>query len=147
AFVAKLNAAGSGLIYSTYLGGSATDVGYGIALDPTGDAYVVGSTNSTNFPTTPGAYQSSLPGGSPNNSGFVSKLSDTGDALVYSTYLGSVSTATGVAVDASGHAFVTGFTGPGFPTTMGAFQTSMVTQNTAAFVTELNTGGTGLVYS
>ncbi|PYX55174.1 MAG: hypothetical protein DMG76_18980, partial [Acidobacteria bacterium] len=83
-FVAKLNASGSALIYSTYLGGSGRDVPSGIAIDGSGNAYVAGVTSSTNFPTTSGAFQPTYPGG-PNDF-FVSKVNATGSALVYSTY-------------------------------------------------------------
>jgi hypothetical protein len=145
AFVAELNATGTGLVYSTYLGGSATDAGNGIALDASGDAFVTGSTTSSNFPTA-GALQSALSG---TQDAFVAKLNPSGTGLVYSTYLGGSATAVGngIAVDASGDAFVTGATqSSDFPTTIGAFQSSLKgTQN--AFVTELNAAGKGLRYS
>jgi hypothetical protein len=73
AFVTKLNAAGSALLYSTYLGGTANDDGVGIALDPAGNAYVTGQTGSTNFPTTPGAFQPSFSGG---GDAFVAKFAE-----------------------------------------------------------------------
>ena len=85
AFVAKLNATGSGLVYSTYLGGSGKDKGQGIAVDAAGNAYVTGTTASTNFPTTPAAFQPTFSGG---DDAFVTKLNAAGSALVYSTYLG-----------------------------------------------------------
>ena len=74
------------LSYSTYLGGNNDDYGYGIAVDGSGNAYVTGITNSTNFPTTTGAFQTSLGGG--NCNAFVTKLNAGGTALVYCTYLG-----------------------------------------------------------
>ena len=109
AFVAKLNAAGSALLYSTYLGGGGNDVGQGIAVDSSGNAYVTGQTSSTNFPTTSGAYQTAAPGG---GDAFVSKVNATGSVLVYSTYLGGSSSdgALGISMDSSGNAYVTGFT-------------------------------------
>ena len=113
------------LSYSTYLGGSSDDVGDGIAVDAAGDAYVTGYTSSTNFPTTAGAFQSSL-GGAMN--AFVTKLNAAGTALVYSTYLGGNNTdwGYGIAVDAVGDAYVIGSTqSADFPTTAGAFQTSL----------------------
>src|SRR5207302_4080097 len=80
-FVAKLNANGSALVYSTYLGGTGDDEGRSVAIDSTGNAYVTGKTASINFPTTPGAFSTSVASG-----GFVTKLSPAG-AIVYSTYL------------------------------------------------------------
>ncbi len=142
AFVTKLNSAGSALVYSTYLGGSGDDDwGQGIAVDASGNAYVVGSTPSTDFPTTPGAQQPvSTQGG-----GFVTKLEPAGSALVYSTYLKG--SAAAVAVDASGNAYVTGATdGSDFPTTPGAFQT-MSGGSTNAYVAKLNAAGSAFVYS
>src|SRR5262249_4479641 len=85
AFVTKLNATGSALSYSTYLGGTQTDAGYAIAVDASGNAYVTGSTASGNFPTTSGAFQGSAGGA---GDAFVAKLNASGSALSYSTYLG-----------------------------------------------------------
>ncbi|TMI08125.1 MAG: hypothetical protein E6H40_12740 [Betaproteobacteria bacterium] len=150
AFVSKLDAAGSALLYSTYLGGSGADAGYGIAVDTLGNAYVTGETRSTDFPTTPGAIQTTYGGSCMNCVGdaFVTKLDATGSALVYSTYLGGSSgdEGFGIAVDAAGSAYVTGGTGSAdFPTTAGAFQTTYGGGD--AFVTKLNATGTALVYS
>jgi hypothetical protein len=148
AFVTKLNATGAALIYSTYLGGSGADAAYGIAVDSSGNSYVAGSTASTNFPTTTGAYQTSLGG---NNDAFVTKLDASGTALIYSTYLGGNNNdvANTIAVDGSGNAFVTGYTeSTNFPTTTGAFQTSLGgSGNYNAFVTKLDATGTALSYS
>jgi hypothetical protein len=149
AFVTKLNPLGSApLVYSTFLGGSSNDVGTGIAVDGLGNAYVTGYTGSTNFPTTPGAFQTTYGGGV---DAFVTKLNPLGSApLVYSTFLGGSSgdQGRGIAVDGSGNAYVTGFTGStNFPTTLGAFQTSYG-GNGDAFVTKLNPAGSApLVYS
>src|SRR5262249_6285512 len=107
-FVLKLNAAGSALLYSTYLGGSGDDHAEAIAIDAAGAAYVAGSTNSTNFPTvTP--VQATNAGAV---DAFVAKLSASGSSLVYSTYLGGsdADDATGIAVDTSGNAYVVGET-------------------------------------
>jgi len=150
AFVSKLDAAGSALLYSTYLGGSGSDSGYGIAVDTLGNAYVTGETRSTDLPTTPGAIQTTYGGSCVNCVGdaFVTKLDATGSALVYSTYLGGSSgdEGFGIAVDAAGSAYVTGGTGSAdFPTTAGAFQTTYGGGD--AFVTKLNATGTALVYS
>src|SRR5204862_138035 len=126
AFVAKLNPAGSALVYSTYLGGSGFDSGAGIAVDAAGNAYVTGFTASTDFPTTAGAFQTTFVNAFDSDTdAFVTKLDSTGSTLVYSTYLGGSSTESGagIAVDASGSAYVTGQTESfDFPTTPGAFQ-------------------------
>jgi hypothetical protein len=145
AFVAKLNPAGSALIYSTYLGGTGSDYGYAIALDGSSNAYVTGYTTSTNFPTTAGAFQRVF-GGSYDT--FVAKLNGAGSALVYSTYLGDPGTQVGygIAVDSSGHACVTGYNyGGGFPTV-----NPTQAQNAGfydAFVCVLNASGSSLDFS
>src|SRR5438477_2498195 len=123
AFVTKLNPTGSALVYSTYLGGSRGDEGFGIAVDAAGSAYVTGGTGSADFPTTAGAFQTTYGGGD----AFVTKLNATGTALVYSTYLGGSrgDGGFGIAVDAAGSAYVTGSTNStDFPTTPGAIQTT-----------------------
>jgi hypothetical protein len=131
AFVTKLNPDGSDLVYSTFIGGSVADDGSGIAVDRTGSAYITGFTISPDFPTTPGAFQTSLVPGS--DSTFVLKLNPQGSALIYSTYLGGshVTKPGGIAVDSSGNIYVMGLTGyyppattNDFPTTAGAFQTT-----------------------
>ncbi len=121
----KLNPTGTALVYSTYLGGTGDDVGYGIAVDTAGNAYVTGNTGSTDFPTTAGAFQTTYGGG--EFDAFVTKLNPTGTALVYSTYLGGTGDdyGYGIAVDTAGNAYVTGVTdSTDFPTTAGAFQTT-----------------------
>ncbi|HWB12833.1 MAG TPA: SBBP repeat-containing protein [Pirellulales bacterium] len=150
AFVTKLSADGRSLVYSTYLGGRGDDEGCGIAVDRSGNAYVTGYTGSANFPTTSGAYQTTLRGYSDV---FSTKLSADGRSLAYSTYLGSsdYNRGLGIAVDGSGHAYVTGIASSGFPTTTGAYQTTFggkyypVTYD--AFVTKLSADGRSLVYS
>ena len=115
AFVTKLNAAGDALVYSTYLGGSSSDVGYGIAVDAAGNAYVMGETDSTEFPTA-SPIQSALGG---FDDAFVTKLNAAGNALVYSTYLGGSAAdhGAGIALDGAGRAYVTGSTySSNFPT-------------------------------
>jgi hypothetical protein len=145
AFVTKLNPAGSGLVYSTYLGGSYEDFGLGIAVDAAGDAYVTGRAFSNNFPTTAGAFQNlHNPSGASN--AFVTKLNPAGSGLVYSTYLGGslLDLGNGIAVDDAGDALVTGYTqSTNFPTTAGAFQTTLHNPPGAsdAFVTKLNPAG------
>ena len=148
AFVTKLNAAGNALVYSTYLGGSSFEGGYGIAVDGSGNAYVTGSTFSTDFPTaTP--LQPATGGGF---DAFVTKLNAAGSALVYSTYLGgsSVEGGFGIAVDGSGNAYVTGSTSSAdFPTASPIQPTigGVIGGDIDAFVTKLNAAGNALVYS
>jgi len=148
AFVTKLNPTGSGLVYSTYLGGSGSDQGSGIAVDSSGNAYVTGVTFSRNFPTTLGAFQTTGPRG--NQAAFVTKLNPTGSGLLYSTYLGGSYADNGasIAVDSSGNAYVTGQADSNdFPTTAGAFQPTFGGGNSDAYVAKLNPTGSGLVYS
>jgi len=145
AFVAKLNAAGSALVYSTYLGGtgnvSGGDFGNGIAVDASNNAYVTGTTSSTNFPlaspiqasfvlqTCSSGYYGYGPYTEPcGNTAFVTKLNAAGSSLAYSTYLGATGgnfeNGRGIAVDTAGNAYVTGSATSSFPLTPGAFQTS-----------------------
>jgi hypothetical protein len=168
AFVTKLNPAGNALVYSTYLSGSGlglyvqeASVGQAIAVDSAGSAYVTGYVESSDFPVTPGAFQTQHPAaglnGTPN--AFVTKLTPDGKNLDYSTYLGGTGNGSGyqgdignaIAVDASGNAYVTGQTySADFPVTTGAFQTvnhGFALQLSNAFVTKLNPTGTAEVYS
>jgi parallel beta-helix repeat protein len=190
AFVSEINPSGSGLAYSTYLGGNTahgSDWASGIAVDTSGAAYVTGTTGSTNFPTCPGSnrpagsdpcvsstgtpLQSAFGGG--DFDAFVAKLTPGGAALAYSTYLGgngsssllSPEGGSGIAVDATGAAYVTGATdSTNFPTCPGSnrpagsdpctsttgtpLQSSLQGSNTDdAFVAKLNPSGTKLVYS
>lgn len=145
AFVARLNPNGAALVYSTYLGGSLSDSGRGIAVDPAGNAYVAGATSSTNFPSFNGPQ--SLSGGGDSDA-YVTKLSPTG-TLLYSTYLGGSGTdsAGAIAVDAQGNACVVGTTSStNFPTTPSALQ-SVNRGNNDAFVTKLAASGSNWVYS
>jgi len=147
AFVTKLNASGSGLVYSTYIGGNGDDGGIGIAVDGSGNAYVTGSTNSTNYDVTTGAFQTTRGGYSDV---FVTKLNASGSGLVYSTYIGGSGDdgGNGIAVDGSGNAYVTGPTySPDYDVTLGAFQTTFGGGSRDVFVTKLNASGSGLVYS
>jgi len=144
AFVAKLNAAGSALVYSTYVGGSGSDVGRRIAVDSSGNAYITGYTASTNFPTA-SPLQGTYGGG---DDAFVAKLNAAGSALVYSTYLGGSANdyGYGIAVDSSGSAYVTGYTySTNFPTVSPLQET--YGGGTDAFVAKLNAAGSALVYS
>lgn len=147
-FVTKFNSAGSLLIYSTYIGGSNNDSANGLAIDNDGNVYITGNTNSTDFPTTPGAFDNTYNGGTPDI--FVSKLNNTGSALIYSTYLdgGGENNSVGIAVDNSGNASIAGWTNSGsFPTTSGAFRTGYCGGYWDGFVSKLNADGSALVYS
>jgi murein DD-endopeptidase MepM/ murein hydrolase activator NlpD len=132
----------SDLLYTTFLGGSGDDGGLGIAVDGSGAAYVTGYTASSDFPTTPGAFDTTHIG---NEDAFVVKLNAAGSALAYATFLGGSSSdwGRGIAVDGSGAAYATGDTGSSdFPTTPGAFDTSYNGIDDA-FVAKLAVGGGG----
>ena len=151
AFVSKLSLQGAGaadLVYSTFLGGTAPgdDAGRGIAVQG-GYAYVVGETKSSDFPTTPDAFDQTF-GGGPGADGFLVKIDHLGGGLVYATFLGGTGSDTvwDVAVDGAGLAHVTGSTdSTGFPTTLGAWDRTR--SGTDAFVTKFNAVGSGLAYS
>ena len=147
AFVAKLNTTGTAAVYSTYLGGAREDYGRGIALDANANAYVAGSTDSFDFPTTPGVYRRTFAGGWDDP--FVTKLNAAG-GLVFSTYLGGSrdDRASGIAVDASGRAYVVGTTlSLDFATTPGAFQRTYGGGAYDGYVLKLNTTGATLLYA
>jgi Beta-propeller repeat len=141
------------LTYSTYLGGSTSNFGFAIAVDSSGNAYVTGATDSTDFPTA-NAYQSQCGdcSGEGASSAFVSKFNSAGSALIYSTYVGGTMGSngdggTGIAVDATGHAYVTGIiSATDFPTTANAYQAANAGGHDG-FVTKLNPKGSALVYS
>jgi hypothetical protein len=145
AFVTRLSATGSALVYSTYLGGTGTDRGAAIVLDPAANAYVTGDTNSTNFPTA-APYQAALAGGS---DAFLSKLGSAGSSLVYSTYLGgsAADVGLGIGIDVGRNAFVVG------STASTNFPTFAPTQNvsgggaTDGFVSKLTPLGVALSFS
>ncbi|MBA3266843.1 MAG: SBBP repeat-containing protein, partial [Acidimicrobiia bacterium] len=148
AFVAKLNADGSGFAYSTFLGGGGRDIGYAIALGVDGSAYVSGSTESTDFPLSRPVQQAYGGGGT---DAFVTKLGPQGAVLLYSTYLGGggADGARGIAVDPPGNAYVTGTTTSNdFPTAGPPLQgTPSRPDDTAAFVTKVDPDGRSLLYS
>lgn len=154
AFVAKLSPTGAALLYSTYLGGSGSDSGNGIAIDSSGNAYVTGSTGSVNFPgVTAASLQPANAGGQAD--AFVTKIGATGGALLYSTYLGGSADdqATHIAVDAAGDAVIVGGTcSAAFPVTAGALAPASPGVDCGgflydAFAAKLNPAGTALVYS
>jgi len=146
AFVTKLNANGTAIVYSTYLGGNGADFGKGIAVDSTGNAYVTGDTTSPDFPRTTG----SSPPTPLVGAAFVTKVNETGTAIVYSTFLSGSNGAssTGIAVDQAGQVYVIGSTySPDFSGTANSPIQSTHAGLSDAFVTKLNASGSALVYS
>lgn len=148
AFAAKLDATGSKLLYSTYLGGNGRESVAGLAIDAAGSAYITGATMSSNFPLK-NAYQSTL-GASSQGDGdaFLAKIDPAGATMVYSTYLGGTSDdlAVGVAVDSTGAAVVVGITNvKGFPLTSNAFPSTADTET--AFITRFAPDGRSLLFS
>jgi hypothetical protein len=157
AFVTKFAPDGK-IVYSTHLGGTADDEAMGIAVDAAGSAYVTGHTESLNFPTTKDAFSTScvavpaqIPVGNICSGGdaFVTKLSPDGSSIVYSTYLNGKGFEVGrsIAVDSTGNAYVTGFTGSENFVTANPVQKAFGGDDFDAFVVKLNPTGTGLVYS
>lgn len=146
AFVIKLNPAGTGLIYATFLGGADDDRGYAIAVDPQGRAYVAGGTNSSNFPTLVGSWDRTLGGVS---DAFAVRLNAAGSSLEYATYLGGtdVEKAWDIALGPDGTAYVVGeTTSANFPTTAGAYL-SPNRGGRDAFLVHLKADGSGAIYS
>jgi hypothetical protein len=143
-FVTQIKSDFSQYNYSTYLGGSSFDDANQIVVDSSGNAYVVGITSSTDFPTTASAFQKTL-GGTGASNAYVTKLNPAGSAFVYSTYVGGTGTDNGlnIALDGSGNAYITGSTtSSDFPKTSGAPQATLG-GGKDAFVTELKADGTG----
>jgi hypothetical protein len=148
AFVTKLNSTGTGLIYSTYIGGSFDELAYGIAIDAIGNAYITGVTTSTDYDTTSGAFQTTI--GGFGSDGFITKLNSTGTGLIYSSYIGGSLQDYGssIAIDGSGNAYITGVTRSiDYDTTSGAFQITHGGGQYDAFITKLNSTGSALIYS
>jgi hypothetical protein len=144
AFVAKIDATGSNLLYSTFLGGSGADQGEAIAVDGMGDIYVAGATASADFPTN--GTTSAFGGGFDS---FIAKLNTASTNLIYSTYLGGSGNdyAFGLAVDSSGHAIIGGVTSSfDFPVT-NAFQTNLAGGSYDGFVAKLSSGGEARLFS
>ena len=148
AFVAKLAPSGSPILYSTYLGGNGigtVEQANALAVDSSGNAYVTGVTNSSNFPVTSGAFQTVFGG---VQDAFITKINPAGNTLVYSTYLGGTSFdwATGIRIDSSGNAYVAGYTSSGdFPAVNGVQAAFGGMYD--AFVTKLSAAGNALAFS
>ena len=157
AYVFKLSSDGSTLLYASYLSGSGTDVGNSIQVDSTGNAYVGGGTNSDNFPTTLGAFQTTHTRGTRGswitNDAFVVKLSPDGGSLLYATYLGGPSDdpAIDIDIDGQGHAYILGTTdASGFPIVSplrNGHNGSQFLGYHEGFIAKLNAQGTGLIFS
>ena len=148
AFIVKINPSGSAIVYSTYLGGSSTDVGIDISVDNSQNAYITGRTASNDFPTV-NAFDNAYSGGTVEDA-FVVRINAAGSALVYSTYLSGNFGARGCGIAANngqGYAYVTGTTSTNFPVTASAFES---TNFNSGFLTKLCTncsGAASLVYS
>lgn len=153
AFVFKMNPTGTALLYATYVGGINPEMGCGIKVSTTGEAFVVGFTNSPDFPVTAGAFQTNFVGGgfgayNVGGDAFAIKLDNTGAILLYSTYLGGFGAddAYDVEINAAGEAYVMGISQGGFPTTVGAYDVSH-NGGMDVFITKLNTTASSLIYS
>lgn len=144
-FAAKLDDNLTSILYATYLGGSSTETNDAIAVDKSGEVYLTGTTNSSDYPTVPGSYDVTY---NLDNDVVVTKLNATGTTKVYSTYIGGqrADDATGIAIDASGSAYITGVTqSSDFPTPNGIDKT--YNGNADLFVTKVSTNGAALSYS
>jgi PKD repeat protein len=143
AFVAKLSADGSALLFSSYLGGRGDERCFGLALDSSSNIYLTGGTLSNNFPTA-NPLQATL--GGPSDA-FVTKLSPTGSAFIYSTYFGgsNAEEGTDIATDSAGNAYITGFTGSSDFPRVNPFRSVLASGE--AFISKINPAGTTLVYS
>ncbi len=143
--ITKLSSDGSSIIYSTYLGGTALDKVHDVAVDASGNFYVTGFTLSTDFPTQ-SPLQSSYGGGSQD--GFLVKVNPAGSALIYSTYVGgnNIDRGIGVDADASGNAYLAGFTASSDFTTVNPIQASLG-GGQDLFVAKYNTTGSALTYA
>jgi hypothetical protein len=146
AYVAKLNPTGSAFVYFTYVGGSGFEMGISVSVGNANNALVTGQTESADFPTTNGAFQTTFTG---TLDGFVMRLKPGGDRAIYSTYIGGNSndSVLGGALDSQGNAYVAGVTlSSNFPTAS-ALQGCTSGFDRDAFVTKFKPSGAGLVYS
>ncbi|MBC7865332.1 MAG: PKD domain-containing protein [Bacteroidia bacterium] len=152
AYVFKLNATASTMVYATYIGGATSyEQGQAIIANAAGEVYVCGWTQSTDFPTTAGAFNTAFNGTSFQDI-VVFKLNATGSALVYSTFVGGMYSdyAYAMALDPSGNVYVTGYStnfNLDFPTTPGAYLPSAMTSNGGVYVFKMNSTGSAMVYS
>ncbi len=156
--LSKLNPTATKLLYSTFLGGSGSnygdDIPNALAVDSAGNAYLVGTTWETDYPVTKGALKTtSAATASSHSAGFVTKINPAGSALVYSTFLGGsgADRAVGLAIDSTGDAFLTGSANStDFPVTSNAYQSTNLAafnNGSVVFLSELNPGGSALLYS
>jgi hypothetical protein len=144
--VFKLNPSGSGLVYSTFIGGNAHDYASDIAVDSNGNAFITGATRSKNFPNSTNPYDSTHAG---EYDAFVVKLNPAGSALVFSTYMGhsGYDMGRGISIDSSGYVYIAGNTSSSsYPTTSGAYDQTYGGVSDV-FVTKLNITGDKLIYS
>lgn len=145
-FVTEVNSIGTGLLYSTYIGGSnGRDMGASLTIDSEGYVYVTGETGSSDFPTTDGALKTIY---NASQNAFVTKLNKSGSDLIYSTYLGGsgYDFGKGITVDTDGNVYITGGTDGGFPISLGAYDTTY-NGGRDVFVAKLNTSGSSIIYS
>ncbi len=140
-FVARLSNTGARLIYSTYVGGSGYDDGHSILNGDSGSVFIGGITNSLNFPTTPGVFDSAEIGG------VLIHLNDSGSGLLYSTIISPMTNSYSITPDGSGGIISTGYCHSGLPTTPNAFDTTFNGGDLDAFVLRLNSTGSQLLYS
>lgn len=148
-FITKFNSTATALIFSTFIGGTGDESGVSMALDSLNNMFVTGFTTSTDFPVTPGAFQTVFGGGSNQGDAYALELNSAGTALVYATYIGGSGDeiAEGMVLDKTNNAYITGYTrSTNYPTTAGVIQSSCTT-GLCGFVTKLNPTGTALVYS
>jgi Beta-propeller repeat len=154
-FVALLNASGSAFLSATYLGGTGGDNSSGVAINALGNVYITGSTSSSDFPTTPGAFQTTKLGS--GQAAFVSEMDSTLSKLIYSSYVGATqsdyenATATSIALDAQGNTYIAGYTNaPSFPLVnalLGTLPQSIYGNANAAFLSVLDPSGSALTFS